>query len=267
MTPSILLVGCGNMGGALLRGWLRAGLHGEVQVVEPWPVSLQSTTQVQLHTELETVPASFAPDIILLAVKPQQMPAVLPAYGARFGVKPLYVSIAAGRSILSYEDRLGSDARIVRAMPNTPALIGKGITALVAGAGCGESDRQLADLLFTPSGATLWLENEAQMHAATALSGSGPAYVFLILEGLVQAGIAAGLPEAGARALALETVAGSAALAAQNGEDFTRLREQVTSPGGTTAAALEVLMKEDCLKLLLKAALEKAVSRSKELAA
>jgi pyrroline-5-carboxylate reductase len=260
----ILMVGCGNMGSALLTGIARAHPEYGVHAVDPSPKA-QIPSALYYHS-LADIPANLAPDVIILAVKPQQFAMVLPEYAARFKDAPLYISIAAGRTLATLQSLLGEHARIVRTMPNLPASIGQGVTALMANAGCTPTDQNVATALFASAGETLWLEDEAHMHPVTAISGSGPAYIFLVMESLMQAGIDAGLAPWAARLLALNTVSGSAALAKQSEESFATLRENVTSPGGTTEAALATLMRNDALQKLLKQAVTAATERSQVLA-
>jgi pyrroline-5-carboxylate reductase len=177
----------------------------------------------------------------------------------------LILSIAAGTKIEFFERHLGSDAAVVRVMPNTPAAIRRGMSVLCANANVSAAQRETADRLMAAAGATAWLDDEGLMDAVTAVSGSGPAYVFLLIETLAAAGVAAGLPEALSKQLALETVAGSGALAQASNDDPAQLRVNVTSPGGTTAAALEVLMAEDGLAPLMRRAVAAATRRGKEL--
>lgn len=280
------------MGSALLAAWLARGVAASIRVVDPnespppaggrikeggASSTLTPTPTLPLqggggkiirHMQVTAVPEAFIPDIVVFAVKPQTLDAVLPAYAKRFGALPLYVSIAAGKSLSYYAKHLRPDARIVRAMPNTPALVGQGITALVANAAARPQDRASAEALFAAAGSTVWLEDEQLMHAVTALSGSGPAYVFLFLESLMQAGMEAGLSPEVARRLAMETVAGSCALAAHENAGFKELREQVTSPGGTTEAGLKALTTAANLDFsqLIKKAIEQAIKRSLALA-
>lgn len=268
--PSLLLVGCGNMGRALLHGWesrppacLR---EAAIHVIEPQGLGPEAE-RYQAHPALEALPSDISPVIVLFAVKPQALLGLLPAYAARFGSAPLYLTIAAGKEIGFYQSFLGSDARIVRAMPNTPAAIRKGITALIASANVSAEEKALATELFSSVGKVVWLESEAQMHAVTAVSGSGPAYVFHFMEGLTEAGIALGLPYETARLLAIETVHGASHYASSSPQRLAELREAVTSPNGTTAAGLGVLMGEHGLRELLLETAQAAEMRSRELAA
>ena len=260
----LLLVGCGKMGGALLAGWLARGLKpGEVRVVEPASGAIPAG--VAAVGSAAALPPDFAPGLVVLAVKPQSMTEVLPAY-RRFAPRAGFLSIAAGRTIASYAAVLGPEAAIVRAMPNTPAAIGRGITVLCANPRVSASQRALAEGLMAAVGETAWIADEALMDAVTAVSGSGPAYVFLLIESLAAAGVAQGLEPALAVQLARATVAGAGELALRAGEPPAVLRQNVTSPGGTTAAALQLLMAEDGLARLMQRAVEAATRRGRELA-
>ncbi|MXU64213.1 pyrroline-5-carboxylate reductase [Oceanomicrobium pacificus] len=261
----IVLLGCGKMGSAMLKGWLDAGLsHDAVTAIDPYPsdwLKDMAAKGLHLNWDLPREPA-----VCLLAVKPQMMRDALPRLAALGNGPTLFISIAAGTTILTLEDLLGRRTPIVRAMPNTPAAIGRGITALVGNAGVDEDRMALAEALLSGIGRTVRLDGEAQMDAVTALSGSGPAYVFHLIETMEAAGIAEGLPPAIARELAVATVEGAGALAAAADEPPAKLRENVTSPNGTTAAALGVLMDEERgFPPLLRAAIAAARKRSEEL--
>lgn len=260
----VLLVGCGRMGRAMLDGWFDRGLPpGSVIVVEPAGPALPSgVTGVASPADL---PANLSPDVVVLAVKPQAMDAVLPDY-RRFAGSGLFLSIAAGRTIASFEAVLG-DAAIVRAMPNTPAAVRRGITVACANARVSGDGRARCQDLLEAVGDVAWIDDEGLMDAVTAVSGSGPAYVFLLVETLAEAGRRAGLPEDLAMRLARATVAGSGELLARSPETAAVLRRNVTSPGGTTAAALSVLTAEkDGLQSLMTEAVAAAARRSRELA-
>ena len=251
----IWLIGCGNMGGALLRRWLAEGL-GPVTVIDPAARALPAGV-----TALPRPPETGKPDIVVLAVKPQVWSsAVLPLAG-RIGPMTLVISVMAGIATSDLA-RLFPGAGIVRAMPNTPATVGQGITALYTKDG--DLVQGAAEALFQPVGQTLWLADEAQFDAVTAVSGSGPAYVFHFIEALARAGEANGLDPAMAMRLARQTVIGAAALAAHDAATpAATLRERVTSPGGTTAAGLEVLT--PALTPLLEQVVAAATARSREL--
>jgi pyrroline-5-carboxylate reductase len=262
----LILVGAGKMGGALLEGWLRAGLDPKSAIVlEPQPagqISALASRGVRINPgtgELTNVEA------IVIAVKPQIATQALPPLAPMIGAVTIAVSIMAGRTIQSIADALERPCALVRAMPNTPAAIGRGITVAVA-RDANAAQRDLAHRLLVATGTVEWIEDEALMDAVTAVSGSGPAYVFLLAEALAQAGVAAGLPPALAAKLARETVAGSGELLHRETLDAAVLRDNVTSPGGTTAAALEVLMGKDGLAALMTAAVAAATKRARDLA-
>lgn len=261
-TSKILLIGAGKMGSALLSAWLHKGIPASnIVVVEP----NQKQTLGGVSTVGSLEEASADVDCILLAVKPQSMDEVLQELASKKS-KALVLSIAAGKTLGYFEKHLGAEAAIVRAMPNTPAIIGKGISALIANENVSDEQRQLAETLLRAAGRTVWLTDETQMDAVTAISGSGPAYVFLFLDALIAAGIAQGLSQDIATQLAIQTVRGSVKLAQKSEDSLEQLRKNVTSPGGTTEAALNVLMKGNALERLLNDAVAAAAKRSKELA-
>lgn len=262
----LILLGCGKMGSALLEGWLAGGLPpAAFTILEPRPsdrLEALAADGLRLNAEMPADPA-----IAVLAVKPQMMGDALPGLAALGGGSTLFLSIAAGTPIRSLAAALGDTTPIVRAMPNTPAAIGRGITALVGNARATADHLALAERLMQAVGRTVRLDDESQMDAVTALSGSGPAYVFLLIEALAAAGVAEGLPEELALDLARATVEGAAALAMAPGAHPGDLRVNVTSPGGTTAAALEVLMEDRAgLAALIRNAVAAAANRSRELA-
>lgn len=257
---SLVLLGCGKMGGALLEGWLKGGLDpARVQVIEPNPSDWLKRQGVTLNPETPG-PATVA----ILAVKPQMMAEAAPVLKQLASQGTLFLSIAAGTPIAFFEGLFGTEAPIVRAMPNTPAAVDRGITALIGNARVTDAQMRLAEALLAAVGETVRLEDEAQMHAVTGLSGSGPAYVFHLIEAMAEAGAAAGLAPELAMRLARATVAGAGALADASDEPAARLRENVTSPGGTTAAGLAVLMPE--LPELMTRTVVAAARRSRELA-
>lgn len=265
----LVLVGCGKMGGALLSGWLERGLAAaETFVVEPFAAAREAIAVkgVACVGEPGELDPALTPAVVVFAIKPQQMAAALPAY-RRF-VRPgtVFLSIAAGKTIGFFEGHLGREAAIVRAMPNTPAAIGRGISVLCANARASQGQRETCRALMQAAGEVAWVEEEALLDPVTAVSGSGPAYVFLLVEALAAAGVAAGLPEDLAMRLAGETVSGAGELLRRSGESAATLRQNVTSPGGTTQAALEVLMAEDGLQALMTRAVAAATRRSEELA-
>lgn len=261
-TRGLVLLGCGKMGSAMLAGWLEGGLPASsVWVLDPHPSDWLQGTEVQINVDLPANPA-----LVLVAVKPQMMGEALPKLQALGNGETLFVSVAAGTSIASFEAALGDQTPIVRAMPNTPAAIGQGITALIGNERATAANLDMAEELLAAIGQTVRLETEAQMDAVTGVSGSGPAYVFHLIETLAAAGEAQGLPADLAMQLAKATVAGAGALAKVAEESPSQLRVNVTSPNGTTQAALEVLMQEQGgFPDLLKQAVAAATNRSKEL--
>jgi pyrroline-5-carboxylate reductase len=262
----LVLVGAGKMGSAMLDGWLARGFKPrQITVIEPHPgkaVKALARRGLKLNPKGKNAEASA----IVIAVKPQTAPEAVPPIAGYVGASTLVLSIMAGRTIASLEKSLPPGAAIVRAMPNTPAAIGRGITVAFANAGVSTRQRKQASKLLAAIGKVEWINDEALMDAVTALSGSGPAYLFLLAEAMASAGIAAGLPPALATRLARETVAGSAELMHRSQLDVATLRENVTSPGGTTAAALDVLMGPDGFDHLLTQAIVAATRRSRDLA-
>ncbi|AVO36698.1 pyrroline-5-carboxylate reductase [Pukyongiella litopenaei] len=258
----LVLLGCGKMGSAMLAGWLEGGLPAaSVWVIDPAPSDWLRAQGVHLNADLPARPA-----IVLVAVKPQMMGAALPAIRALGSGDTLFVSVAAGTTIATFEQVLGADTPVIRAMPNTPAAIGRGITALIGNACADAADMDLAETLLSAVGQTVRLDSESQMDAVTGVSGSGPAYVFHLIETLAAAGAAQGLDPDLAMRLAKATVAGAGALAEAADEDPARLRVNVTSPNGTTQAALEVLMDDKTgFPSLLNRAVAAATRRSEEL--
>ena len=269
MGDRLLLVGCGKMGGAMLSGWLERGAEaGDITVIEPHPDAAEAARRAHGVRVLEA-PARAADDppaVVVFAVKPQTLPDMASAYAPVAAAGAVTLSIAAGRPIGFFETALGGDAAIVRSMPNTPAAVGRGITAACANARVGADQRALCQRLLSAIGEVVWVEDEGLIDAVTAVSGSGPAYVFLLIECMTEAGIAEGLPPDIAARLARATVAGSGELARLSDEDAAQLRIDVTSPGGTTEAALGVLMADDGMAALMKRAIAAAARRSRELA-
>lgn len=266
MSRGILLVGCGKMGSALLAGWLHQGIaSSEIVIVEPNPVPDLPAGIRQVHAA-EAIPADFSPALVMLAVKPQVMDTVAPAYAAYAGKDACFLSIAAGKTITTLNRLLGGRAAIVRAMPNTPAAVGAGITVCCANADVTAGQRQSCGNLLAAVGEVAWVEDEGLIDAVTAVSGSGPAYVFWLAECLAAAGEKAGLDAGLAAHLARATVSGSGLLMRQSPDSPTQLRKNVTSPNGTTQAALDVLMASDGLAPLMERAVAAAAKRSRELA-
>ena len=258
----LVLLGCGKMGSAMLAGWLARGVPpSRVWVQDPAPSDWVRSTGVHINVALPKAPA-----VVLIAVKPQMMGDALPAISELAKGSTVFVSVAAGTPLAAFEEAFGAQTPIVRAMPNTPAAVGQGITAICAN-DSGQAALDEAELLLSAVGAVVRLESEAQMDAVTGVSGSGPAYVFHMIETLAAGGVAQGLPHALAMQLAKATVAGAGALAMQSDDDPAQLRVNVTSPNGTTRAALEVLMdpKTGFPTLMLRA-VAAASDRSRELA-
>jgi pyrroline-5-carboxylate reductase len=262
----LVLVGAGKMGSALLEGWIRLGLDPQnIAAIEP-AIPPQIAALTQRGLQLNPTPRALKNvAAIVLAVKPQVAPQAIPPLAPLVSPSTVVVSIMAGRTLRFLSDALAKPCAIVRAMPNTPAAIGRGITVAVP-LHANEAQRALADRLLSATGAVEWTTDEALMDAVTAVSGSGPAYVFLLAEALTEAGVAAGLPHELAAKLARETVAGSGELLHRSPLDAAVLRENVTSPAGTTAAALAVLMGQDGLASLMEKAVAAATKRSRELA-
>jgi len=260
---TLALAGAGKMGGAMLAGWLAGGLDANrVVVVEPFPsddIKALAAKGVRLNPK-----DAGTADTLVVAVKPQMFREAGPALKGLVGSNTLVVSIMAGTTIAALEEVCGG--MVVRAMPNTPAAIGRGITVAVAAKNVSAAQRGTADALLRATGAVEWVDDESLMDAVTAVSGSGPAYVFLLAEELARAGVEAGLPADLATKLARETVAGSGELLHRSEQDSATLRQNVTSPGGTTAAALEVLMAKDGMQPLMIRAIAAATQRSKDLA-
>lgn len=260
--PPLLLVGCGRMGSALLAGWREAGL-AEAVIVDPARPEMLAPARVV--AEAAAIPRDFAPQAVIFAIKPQEAEATLAHY-ARFRAGAVFLSIMAGRTIAGLERLLGAGSAIVRAMPNTPAAIRQGITAAYAAASVSAAERALAARLLGAIGEVAWVDAEAELDAVTAVSGSGPAYVFLLAELMEQAGIAEGLTPDLARRLARRTVAGSGALLAASAEEASALRQAVTSKGGTTQAALDILMAPEAWPASVRRAIAAAAVRSRALA-
>jgi pyrroline-5-carboxylate reductase len=261
----LLLVGCGKMGGAMLDGWLSRGLAAaDVLVAEP--VEVLRPKKPGLRAVGSTSEISETPEIVVLAVKPQTMDAVLPDLKRFADEGSVFLSIAAGKTLKYFANHLGAAAKVVRAMPNTPAAVRQGITVACAARGVSAPEQKRCQQLLEAVGQALWVEDEALMDPVTALSGSGPAYVFLLVEAMAAAGAKLGLSVDMAMQLARATVAGSGELLKQSSEPAQQLRVNVTSPGGTTAEALKVLMAADGIQPVFDKALAAASRRSRELA-
>src|SRR6185369_2247532 len=250
----LLLVGCGKMGGALLRGWLKRGVPGkDVFVVDPAPRDLEDVQArgVTIVTAIDQLPPGLQPGIVLLAIKPQFMDEALPAYRRFARPGTVFLSIAAGKTVAYLKGKLGPDAAVVRSMPNTPAAVGRGMSVILKDSSIPVATLDLCGQLLSAVGKVGWIEEEDQLNAVTAVSGGGPAYVFLLIECLAEAARAAGLPADLAMRLARETVSGSGELARLSDESAAQLRQNVTSPKGTTLEALNVLMAPDGLQPLM----------------
>lgn len=262
-------MGCGKMGGALLGGWLDQRIAGTpdrpVAVIEPNEAAMKPFAGAA-NVARATDAKGLKPSVVVLAIKPQMMDAALGALAGVAESKPLFLSIAAGKTLAYFAKRLGTDAAVVRAMPNTPAAVGRGVTVAVANPHVAPAMRETAQALLAAVSEVHWVADEGLLDAVTAVSGGGPAYVFLLIEALAEAGRQAGLPADLAMRLARVTVSGSGELARQSSEAPAALRQNVTSPGGTTLEALKILMAPDGLQPLFNRAIAAATKRSRELA-
>lgn len=269
--PGTALIGCGKMGGALLHGWLKSGMDSHFYVLDPagLPATLSQygPNTVSAYTSAEEL-AAARPDagIFIMAVKPQIMDEVCAAIRPAVEPGSLILSIAAGQTIAAFEKRFGEGQPVIRAMPNTPAAIGEGMIVMTANRNVNSTQKKQAEILLRAAGLTEFITDESLMDAVTAVSGSGPAYVFLLIEAMARAGEKAGLPPELSMELARQTVIGSAALARMEKDtDAATLRQNVTSPGGTTEAALKVLMNNGEFEKLLENAIAAATDRGKQL--
>lgn len=271
MNKTVVLAGCGNMGFAMLKGWIdgKALSALDVSVVEPNAELRNRAAGLGVHVAMsaDELDPQFTPSLVVIAVKPQVMGAVLPAYAPMASRGTAFLSVAAGVGMKAYEAALGEKTAIVRCMPNTPAAIGKGMLVYFNNSHVSVSLESFVRALLGCSGLVAKIESENMMDAVTAVSGSGPAYVFHFIECLTQAGVEAGLPAQIAGQLAMQTIMGAGALAAESTDAPGRLRENVTSPNGTTQAALNVLMGGGALQKLVSEAVEAARKRSIELGA
>ena len=262
----IVLAGGGKMGGALLTGWLKSGVHASnIHVVEPEASTAKSLVSLGVTVVAATAELPGAAETVVFAVKPQIMHDVVPDYKRLASAETVFLSIAAGCTIALFETHLGA-VPVVRAMPNTPAAIGLGMTVACANAQTSNGQKARCQNLLKAVGEVAWVSEESLMDPVTAVSGSGPAYVFLLIETLAAAGVEAGLSADLAMRLARATVRGAGELASRSEDAPGQLRVNVTSPGGTTAAALDVLMAGDGLDRLMKRAVLAATARSKALA-
>jgi pyrroline-5-carboxylate reductase len=268
LAGTLVLVGAGKMGGAMLEGWLKGGAEASrIVALDPAPPpemrELIARSGVRLNPDISSIHDA---EVVVVAVKPQLMEDVLPGVVPLKASKPLILSVAAGKTIASFERHFGADAAVIRTIPNTPAAVGRGITAMAANANVSESQLALARSLLEAVGEVVSVDHEAMIDAVTAVSGSGPAYVFYLTECLAAAGEKVGLPKALAMQLARATVSGAGELMRQSGTEAATLRQNVTSPKGTTYAALQVLMAEDGMQPLFDKAIDAATKRSRELA-
>ncbi len=265
---TLVLVGAGKMGGTMLEGWLKGGADPrKVIALDPSPPP-EMKAMLESHGVRLNPPVSSISDaeVVVVAVKPQVMDDVLPGIVALKASKPLILSVAAGKTIASFERHFGSDAAVIRTIPNTPAAIGRGITAMAANANVSPAQLELARALLSAVGEVVTVADEAMIDVVTAVSGSGPAYVFYLTECLAAAGEKAGLPAGLAMQLARATVSGSGELMRVSGTPAATLRQNVTSPKGTTYAALQILMAGNGMQPLFDQAIAAATKRSRELA-
>ena len=268
LTGKLVLIGAGKMGTAMLEGWLKAGVRGDqVVIFDPAPPP-ETIGLIESHgiTHSPTPDAVRGIEVILLAIKPQMVDEVLPGLKALAREKPLVVSVVAGKTIAALKAHFGQDVPVIRTIPNTPSAVGRGITAMAPGNDVSDAQVELATALLTAIGEVVTVDDEGLIDAATAISGSGPAYIFYMTECLTEAGKALGLPDDVAVRLARATVAGAGELMRVTGTDAATLRQNVTSPKGTTYAALQVLMAGDGMEPLLRKATAAAEKRSRELA-
>jgi len=266
---TIMLIGCGKMGGAMLEGWLDQGVPKDaIRVIEAHEAHaqfLRDTYDVPVYATIPEVEKGFPAELIVLAVKPQMMDAALADLDF-YTHKSTFISIAAGKPLAYFEQHLGADSAIIRVMPNTPSAVRRGMSVACANTHVTDAAKTLTDDLLKAIGEVAWIDDEKDMDAVTAVSGSGPAYVFHLCEVLSSAGQKAGLSKALADQLAEATISGAGELIRQSNQSPTQLRKNVTSPNGTTQAALDVLMQDSALETLLSEAVDAAAKRSQELA-
>jgi pyrroline-5-carboxylate reductase len=268
LTDKLVLIGAGKMGGAMLDGWLKAGISAsQIVAIDPNPPA-EVKALLEKNGIAHNPPVSSLTDVevVLVAVKPQVMDEVLQPLSHLASLKPLILSVVAGKTIAGLAKHFGEDAAIIRTIPNTPAAIGRGITAMAANAHVSAAQNKLAEKLLSSIGEVVRVPHEEQIDWVTAVSGSGPAYVFYLTECFAAAGEKLGLAPALAMQLARATVSGSGELMRQSGIEADTLRKNVTSPNGTTYAALQVLMADDGMKPIMEKAIAAAARRSKELA-
>lgn len=268
MTTSFLLVGCGNMGRAMLGGWIEENVKpNDIMVIDPSTANLEVAGKMgcRIFSSPVLIEEEYQPDVIVLAVKPQYMEEVIPTYKKFIDNGALVISIAAGTKISLFEKYFGENAAVIRTMPNTPAAIRRGMMVSFANNNVTAEHRKICDILMNAIGTTAWVDDEALMDAVTGLSGSGPAYVFHMIEAMIVAGVKAGLSEELATTLAKVTLSGAGELALSSTETVGQLRKNVTSPNGTTAAGLGILMGTDGLTELMTKTVAAAKQRSEEL--
>lgn len=253
----VLLVGCGAMGSALKASWENAKAPFDILVIEP--------SNPEYLPNFASLPVDYRPELILFAVKPQVLPEVLPNYHRFSGQGCLFISIAAGIPLETFHKALGEKESIIRAMPNLPVTVGQGMAVLTTRRTLSDEQRSMGQAIFEASGQILWLDKESLMDVVTALSGSGPAYFFRMVECLAQAGIVCGLPPELAMKLARQTAVGAGSMLQHSPESVTDLRIRVTSPGGTTAAALSAFDHQEALGKLVRTAVRAAIQRGQEL--
>jgi len=268
---NILVIGAGRMGGAIINGWLQQGIGDKTLSILLTPIfeGLKSFTAhqgVHAAADVSDIPADIQFDYALLATKPQVIEQTLPTYKHLFNASTLLISVAAGTSSETLAGLVEQPIGIIRIMPNTPALVGRGVIAASRNSLVNDEQKKACEALFSPLGNFYWIDNEEQMHAVTAISGSGPAYLFYFAEAMVAGAISTGLPKELATQLALDTVTGASALLEQDNRAPSDLRKEVTSPKGTTEAALNVMMNNEALPELMKKAMAAAAARSEELA-
>ena len=270
MTKPLFLIGCGKMGGAMLAGWVKSRFIDDgIYVVEPNEEAtrtFEGIPNLTIVRHVSEIRENIVPSVVILAVKPQTMDETLPDLKRLIGRETTFLSVAAGKTLGYFEKHLSQHAQIVRAMPNTPAAVMRGITVYVPNGNVPKQQAEVCGELLSSVGESVLIDDEGLMDAVTAVSGSGPAYVFLVIEAMAKAGIMSGLPPELAMRLARATVSGSGELARLSEETADQLRINVTSPGGTTAAALNVLMSDDGIQPIFDEAIKAAAKRSKELA-
>ena len=268
MQKTLLLIGCGTMGYAMLTGWLEKDPSLNVHIIDPAEPNRQRAQDIGAKTyeNLDTLPANLSPELVILAVKPYLvLPILEQCRDLAMSKDTCFISVAAGITLDQMKEVMPPQTPLIRCMPNTPASIGEGMLVLCACPPVAEAMREWTEQLFSASGAVLWLEDEAMMDAVTAISGSGPAYVFYFIEGLIEAGISLGLSEETATLLAQQTVAGSGRMALQSTHSAKVLKEQVAVPNGTTEAAINIFKKDEGLVRLINEASRAARDRSIEL--